>query len=79
MLLKEDNFNTYSQIEALKQGRSPVGGDCYHTIFHSIFIIEFQSLFITVIGAMSIAPYGFFNSKLLSSKNNKITLYRTQP
>jgi len=48
MLLKEDNFNTYSQIEALKQGRIPVGGDCYHTIFHSIFKIEFQSLFITL-------------------------------
>jgi len=34
-----------------------VGGDCYRTIY-TTFKIKFQSLFIPIVGAMAIAPYG---------------------
>ena len=37
---------------------------------------RFYFMQILICGAMAIAPYGFFNNKLLSSKNNKITLHR---
>jgi len=39
------------------QGRVPVGGDCYHTIFLPIFKTEFNSLFMLIVGAIAIAPY----------------------
>jgi len=35
-----------------------VGGDCYHTIL--ISDIQFNFNFIPIIGAMAIAPYGFY-------------------
>jgi len=40
-----------------QQEQSPVGGDCYRTIY-TTFKIEFQSLFMPIVGAMAIAPYG---------------------
>jgi len=55
------NSNTYSQTGVWEQGRSPVGGDCYHTIFNSIYKIKFQSLSMPIIGAMAIAPYGLLS------------------
>jgi len=57
------NSNRHSQAGVWEQGRSPVGCDCYHTILHSIFKIKFQSFFMTIIGAMAIAPYGFYKNK----------------
>jgi len=38
-------------------GFKNVGGDCYHTIL----ISDIQLSFISIIGAMAIAPYGFDN------------------
>ena len=50
----------YFQQERWERGRSPVGGDCYHTIFNSIFKIKYWFVFIPNICAMEIAPYGCF-------------------
>jgi len=50
------------QTKILKQGQIPVGGDCHHTIY-TTFKTEFQSLFMPIVGAMAIAPYGFFQYK----------------
>ena len=54
-LYKIINANMYSQTGVWEQGRSPVGGDCYHTILTSNRQLNLTSL----IGAMAIAPYGF--------------------
>jgi len=51
------NSNTHSQTGVWERGRSPVGGDCYRTI-DITFKIKFQSLFMPIVGAMAIAPYG---------------------
>ena len=48
-------------INVNQQNQSPVGGDCYHTISHSIFKIKFQSFFIPIVAAMAIAPYSFLS------------------
>jgi len=53
------NSNMYSQRGRWEQGRSPVGGDCYHTIFNFISKRKPWYFFILIIGAMAIAPYGF--------------------
>jgi len=45
-----------------------VGGDCYHTIFNFISKRKPWYFFMSIIGAMAIAPYGFFNIKSLSVK-----------
>ena len=47
-------------IEGKEKGRSPVGGDCYHTILNLIFKINFYIHYLLVAGAMAIAPYGCF-------------------
>jgi len=47
-----------------KQGQSPVGSDCYRTIY-TTFKMRFQSLFMPIVGAMAIAPYG---TKSLSAR-----------
>jgi len=54
------NFNIYSKSEAW-EGRSPVGGDCYHTILNPIFKTKPWLFSLPNIGAMAIAPYGFLN------------------
>ena len=46
----------------MKQKRS-VGGDCYHTIYVT-FKMKFQFYFMLMVGAIAIAPYGFFNVKI---------------
>ena len=38
----------------LKQEQSPVGGDCYHTIYLNC---KTDSFFMLIVGAMAIAPY----------------------
>jgi len=53
------NFNIHFQA---------VGGDCHHTIFSPIFKIKFQSLFMPIVGAMAIAPYGLFKNKKHSNR-----------
>ena len=50
----------HSQAGAWERGRSPVGGDCYHTILTLIFKIKPLLFFMPHIGAMAIAPYGCF-------------------
>jgi len=40
---------------------------------------KFYFMQILICGAMAIAPYSFFNIKLLSSKKYKITQHRIQP
>ena len=50
--------NTHSQRGRWEQGRSPVGGDCHHTILNLIFKIRFRFSFMPNVGAMAIAPYG---------------------
>jgi len=47
----------HSQTKIFEQGQSPVGGNCYRTIY-TTFKTKFKSLFIPIIGAMAIAPYG---------------------
>ena len=59
------NANTYSQTRTWKQWQSPVGGDCYHTIYLNC---KTDSFFMLIVGAMAIAPYGFSNIKSLSAK-----------
>ena len=49
------NSNMYSG--AWEQGRSPVGCDCYRTIY-TTFKTKFKFLFMPIFGAMAIAPYG---------------------
>jgi hypothetical protein len=56
---------TYYFIKIVKQNQNPVGGDCHHTIFNSIYKTKFQSFFMPIIGAMAIALYG---SKSLSAR-----------
>ena len=58
------NFNPCSQRERWEQGRSPVGGDCYHTILNPLFKINFWLFFMPNIGAMAIAPYDSFIKKV---------------
>jgi len=58
MILNIINNNSHMHSQ---QGRSPVGGDCYHTILNLVFKIKSRLLFIPNIGAMAIAPYGFLN------------------
>ena len=57
------NSNTHSQ-----RGRWEQGGDCHHTIINPICKIKSWFIFMLDIGAMAIAPYGFFNIKSLSAK-----------
>ena len=52
------NSNTHSQTGVWEQGRSPVGGDCYHTICLNP---KTNFFFMSIIGAMAIAPYGFLS------------------
>jgi len=42
----------------MKQERR-LGGDCYHTIYVT-FKMKIQFYFVLMVGAMAIAPYGFF-------------------
>jgi hypothetical protein len=49
--------------KTLKQRRSPVGGDCYHTIFNAIFKTKFEFFSLPYVGAMAIAPYRFFKNQ----------------
>ena len=53
------NSNKHSQQGRWEQGRSPVGGDCYHTIIGHIIKLRFCFEYIIYIGAMAIASYGF--------------------
>jgi len=62
------NSNTHSQRGRWERGRSPVRGDCYHTIINSIFKTKSWLFFIPNVGAMAIAPYGFSDIKSLSAK-----------
>ena len=48
-----------------KQGRSPVGGDCYHTTYLNC---KTDFFFMLIVGAMAIAPYGFFDIKSLLAR-----------
>jgi len=57
------NYNIHSQRGRWEQGRSPVGGDCYHTIFNFISKRKPWYFFMSIIGAMAIAPYRFVNIK----------------
>ena len=47
------------------QTQSPVGGDCYHTIYLNC---KTDFFFMFIVGAMAIAPYGFFDIKSLSAR-----------
>ena len=67
-------MNFYIIFKFLKRGRSPVGGDCYHTIINPIFKIKSWFFFISNIGAMAIAPYGFSDIKTISEKFNFIPI-----
>ena len=61
------NSNTYSQAKTWEQGRSPVGGDCYHTICLNP---KTNFFFMPINGAMAIAPYRFLlNQKALGVTN----------
>ena len=62
------NSNMYSQRGRWEQVRSPVGGDCYHTILKHIFKIKSWFFFVLNIGAMAIASYGFSNIKIILYK-----------
>jgi len=53
--IKITNSNTHSQ-----QGKNPVGGDCYHSILNLIFKIKLYIYSLLEVGAMAIAPYGYF-------------------
>jgi len=53
--------NTHSQTGVWERRRSPVGCDCYRTIY-TTFKMRFQSLFMPIVGAIAIAPYGFFKT-----------------
>jgi len=56
--------NMCSQTGVWEQGRSPVGCDCYRTIY-TTFKTKFQFFFMPIFGAMAIAPYRFsLNPKL---------------
>ena len=57
------NSNTYSEARAWEQGRSPVGCDCYRTIY-TTFKIKFQFFFMPIFGAIAIAPYGLFSDEV---------------
>ena len=62
------NSHTHSQRGRWERGRSPVGGDCYHTILNPIFKIKPWLFFMPNIGAMAYPkgisvghrPYRFF-------------------
>ena len=56
---------TNSNTRTLKQEQSPVGGDCYHTIYLNC---KTNFFFMVIVGAMAIAPYGFFNVKIVKKK-----------
>ena len=60
--------NTHSQRGRWERGRSPVGGDCYHTILNPIFKIKYLFDFMSNIGAIAIASYGFSNIKIILYK-----------
>ena len=64
------NSNMHSQAGAWEQGRSPVGCDCYRTIY-AIFKMRFQFFFMPIFGAIAIAPYGF----LLKQKHYNLTSF----
>jgi len=57
----------FCEIKPLKQGQSPVGGDCYHTIINLISKIKSCFFFIPDVGAMAYPkgisvghrPYGY--------------------
>ena len=57
------NSNTHFQRGRWEQGRSPVGGDCYHTILNFIFTIKLYIYYLLEVGAMAIAPYGCFKNQ----------------
>jgi len=57
-------------IEGKEKGRSPVGGDCYHTILNFIFKRKPLLFFMSHIGAMAIAP--LYNN--IRGKSDKIPL-----
>jgi len=71
------NSNMHSQQGRWEQGRSPVGGDCYHTILNLISKIKFYIYYLLEVGAMAIAPYGFFvMPRLLNDALENGTLHR---
>jgi len=55
------NSNTHSQTRVWEQRQSPVVCDCYRTIY-TTFKMKFQSLFMPIVGAIAIVPYGFFKT-----------------
>ena len=70
----DKNSNRYSQRGRWEQGRSPVGGDCYHTIINLIFKMKFWFFLMPNIGAMAYPkgisvghryPYGFLDIKTI--------------
>ncbi len=52
------NFNIDSKTKAWEQGQSPVGCDCYRTIYTTLKT-KFQFFFMPIFGAIAIAPYKF--------------------
>ena len=48
-------------IEGKEKGRSPVGGDCYHTIMNLIFKIKSGFFFMPTLGALGNVPYKLLN------------------
>jgi len=59
--------------------RRDEGNPTYGDLNIKSFSARFYFMQILICGAMTIAPNGFFNRKLLSSKNYKIPQHRTQP
>jgi len=62
------NSNMHSPRGRWERGRSPVGGDCYHTILNLIFTTKLYIDNLLEVGAMAIAPYSFSDIKSLSAK-----------
>ena len=68
----------HSQRGRWERGRSPVGCDCYRTIY-TIFKMKFQFFFMPINGALGNAPYKHYNLTYflgLLFFNVKIALYK---